>query len=125
MKNLLLILALACVTLSSCSDFLDEEALDFKSADNSFVTSSDFDKSVNNLYWLVRSEFYSGNEQQTFDYIFGTDLVYDGQIQGAQRFNDFDNTCNPSNTYLNSHWIHIPEHTRSLSGSLLGYKTIP
>ena len=22
-------------------------------------------------------------------------------------------------------WIHIPEHTRSLSGSLLGYKTIP
>lgn len=21
--------------------------------------------------------------------------------------------------------IHIPEHTRSLSGSLLGYKTIP
>lgn len=107
MKNLLLILALACVTLSSCSDFLDEEALDFKSADNSFVTSSDFDKSVNNLYWLVRSEFYSGNEQQTFDYIFGTDLVYDGQIQGAQRFNDFDNTCNPSNTYLNSHWTNL------------------
>ena len=22
-------------------------------------------------------------------------------------------------------YIHIPEHTRSLSGSLLGYKTIP
>ena len=22
-------------------------------------------------------------------------------------------------------WLHIPEHTRSLSGSLLGYKTIP
>jgi hypothetical protein len=22
-------------------------------------------------------------------------------------------------------WVHIPEHTRSLSGSLLGYKTIP
>lgn len=22
-------------------------------------------------------------------------------------------------------WLHIPKHTRSLSGSLLGYKTIP
>ena len=22
-------------------------------------------------------------------------------------------------------YLHIPEHTRSLSGSLLGYKTIP
>ena len=22
-------------------------------------------------------------------------------------------------------YVHIPEHTRSLSGSLLGYKTIP
>jgi len=24
-----------------------------------------------------------------------------------------------------SHILHIPKHTRSLSGSLLGYKTIP
>ena len=24
-----------------------------------------------------------------------------------------------------NHYLHIPEHTRSLSGSLLGYKTIP
>ena len=55
----------------------------------------------------MRSEFYSASEQQTFDYIFGTDLIYDGAIQGAQRFNDFDNTCNPSNTYLNSHWTNL------------------
>ena len=28
--------------------------------------------------------------------------------------------------YLRRYWrVHIPEHTRSLSGSLLGYKTIP
>ena len=26
---------------------------------------------------------------------------------------------------LNKYGVHIPEHTRSLSGSLLGYKTIP
>ena len=27
--------------------------------------------------------------------------------------------------YTTSFGVHIPEHTRSLSGSLLGYKTIP
>ena len=27
--------------------------------------------------------------------------------------------------YSYNSYIHIPEHTRSLSGSLLGYKTIP
>ena len=27
--------------------------------------------------------------------------------------------------FSNASWLHIPEHTRSLSGSLLGYKTIP
>ena len=28
-------------------------------------------------------------------------------------------------TGLEMRYVHIPEHTRSLSGSLLGYKTIP
>jgi len=27
--------------------------------------------------------------------------------------------------FLNHYGVHIPKHTRSLSGSLLGYKTIP
>ena len=27
--------------------------------------------------------------------------------------------------FVKCHLVHIPEHTRSLSGSLLGYKTIP
>lgn len=92
---------------TSCSDFLKEDALDFKSSSNSFTTKNDFELSITNLYNMVRSEFYSGSEQQTFDYVFGTDLVYDGQIQGAQRFNDFANTCNPNNTYLNSHWNNL------------------
>ena len=34
-------------------------------------------------------------------------------------FENMENNC----TSLNE--VHIPEHTRSLSGSLLGYKTIP
>ena len=28
-------------------------------------------------------------------------------------------------SFIRKGFLHIPEHTRSLSGSLLGYKTIP
>lgn len=100
-----------CIILSSfmisCNSYLDEEALDFKSNENSFITKADFDRSVVNLYNLVRTEFYTNGENNPLDYIFGTDLVYDGQIQGAQRFNDFDNVCNPNNGYLISHWKNL------------------
>lgn len=100
-----------CIILSSfmisCNSYLDEEALDFKSNENSFITKADFDRSVVNLYNLVRTEFYTNGENSPLDYIFGTDLVYDGQIQGAQRFNDFDNVCNPNNGYLTSHWKNL------------------
>lgn len=106
-KKRYLYVAITTILLMSCSNFLDEKALDFKGSENSFNTVTDFDMSLTDLYGLIRSEFFSGSEQQTFDYVFGTDLVYDGQIQGAQRFNDFDNTCNPSNTYLNSHWSNL------------------
>lgn len=93
--------------LMSCADFLEEEALDFKGSSNSFNTEADFDKSVVGLHWLVRSEFYSVDENHPFDYLFGTDLVWDGQVQGAQRFNDFDNTCDPNNSYLTTHWTNL------------------
>ena len=33
--------------------------------------------------------------------------------------------ANENERRWNEDKIHIPEHTRSLSGSLLGYKTIP
>lgn len=95
------------VLLSSCSNFLNEEALDFKGSSNSFNTTADFDRSITGLHWLVRSEFYSVDENHPFDYIFGTDLVWDGQVQGAQRFNDFDNTCDPNNSYLSTHWNNL------------------
>jgi len=37
----------------------------------------------------------------------------------------FKQKSNQKIFHHNYTWIHIPEHTRSLSGSLLGYKTIP
>ncbi len=103
-------LVIACFfcSLISCSkSFLDEKPLDFASSSNSYLTISDFNASINNLYNLVRNEFYTSNENNPFDYIYGLDLVYDGQPQGAQRFYDYSITTNPSNTYLNLHWTNL------------------
>ena len=36
-----------------------------------------------------------------------------------------DEVCKITGLSKHTVYIHIPEHTRSLSGSLLGYKTIP
>ena len=62
-----------CIILSSfmisCNSYLDEEALDFKSNENSFITKADFDRSVVNLYNLVRTEFYTNGENNPLDYI--------------------------------------------------------
>lgn len=79
-KNIVIIILLSISTLFSCKkSFLDEKPLDFLSSANAFVTYNDFNASVYNLYALTRSEFYSSGERRPFDYMYGTDIVFDGQ----------------------------------------------
>jgi hypothetical protein len=74
------IIAAITLTFFSCKkSFLDEEPLDFLSTTNAYNNVKDFDAAVNNLYSRVRSEFYNSGEQRPFDYVFGCDLVFDGQ----------------------------------------------
>ena len=80
MKKITIIICLLTSISFSCKKtFLDETPLDFLSTTNGYVTAKDFDAAVNNLYNRIRLEFYSSGEQRPFDYVFGTDLVYDGQ----------------------------------------------
>ncbi|KRT13371.1 hypothetical protein ASU31_24905 [Pedobacter ginsenosidimutans] len=74
------IIAATTILFFSCKkSFLDEKPLDFLSTTNAYITVKDFDAAVNNLYSRVRSEFYNSGEQRPFDYVFGCDLVFDGQ----------------------------------------------
>lgn len=76
------------ITLFSCSkSFLDEKPLDFLSTNNGLKTFKDFNASVYNLYALVRREFYSRDENYPFDYLYGTDLVFDGQASVRRHTN--------------------------------------
>ena len=97
MKNIILIIVfLSLLVSSSCNkDFLEEKPLDFLSTSNALVSYSDFNASVSNLYSLVRNEFYSSDENYPMDYIYGTDLVFDGQAS-LRRWTTYQGVMVPS-----------------------------
>lgn len=63
--------------LSCKKSFLNEQPLDFLSTSNAFVTEADFNASVNNLYGLVRQQFYTINDFAPFYYLYRTDAFFD------------------------------------------------
>lgn len=90
----------------SCKDsFLDEKPMDFMGGDNSFITLNDFECSVNNLYYLTRREFYSRDENRPMDYIYGCDIVYDGEPNGTERHSNMIAAYDPTGAIASVHWM--------------------
>lgn len=67
MKKIFLFTAMAAMLLTGCNEdtFLEEKALDFNSASNSYSTSADFTAAVNELYYLTREQYYSTYDRTT------------------------------------------------------------
>lgn len=105
MKKYILFL-LSTLLFSSCNEdkFLKEEALDFMSSDNSFTTVTDFNMSINNLYDLIRVEFYAYDENKPFDYLYGTDLIYDGEYGSVNRHSNMVAAYHPTSSIIQFHW---------------------
>ena len=105
MKKLKIIIAIAfAIGFVSCSDsFLKERPLDFLSPENAFETDEDFDASVNNLYYLVRREYFNRDDLKPFDYLFGTDVIYDGEPQ-TSRHSNMSAAYDPTSNIPELHW---------------------
>lgn len=102
-----MICILTSISFSCKKTFLDEEPLDFLTTTNAYVTTKDFEAAVNNLYARVRTEFYSHGETRPFDYVFGTDLVYDGQ-PSTQRHTNMVAAYSPLSTDIPlNHWVSL------------------
>ena len=84
-------------------DFLDEQPVDFLSTTNSYNDLNGFNAATNNLYNLVRVEFYTRDENSPFDYLYGTDIVFDGQ-PSTTRFSNYASTLDPSAYMPFLHW---------------------
>ena len=107
MKKILYTLSLLIsAAFSACSSsFLDEEPLDFMSGTNSYITNEDFNSSINNLYYLTRREFYSRDENRPLDYIYGTDIVFDGEPNGTERHTNMISAYHSTGNIASTHWM--------------------
>ncbi len=90
--------------LFSCNkSFLNENPLDFASSPNSYVSYNDFNTATNDMYRVVRLEFYNRSETKPFDYLFGTDLLFDGQ-PSADRHTGMSTAYRPEGSIPLTHW---------------------
>ena len=67
MKKIILFSMMAAMLLTGCNEdeFLEEKALDFNSASNSYNTTADFDAAITELYFLTRQQYYSTYDRTT------------------------------------------------------------
>ena len=99
----LLLIILLTGGIACKKDFLDEKPLDFLSTTNAFQTAADFQASVNNLYRLVREEFYTLNDNTTYDYQYRTDLAIDVTAATPNLVADLT----PTNGNRTGHWTRL------------------
>lgn len=102
-KPILLFLLLLTAGVSCKKNFLDEKPLDFLSTTNAFQTSADFQASVNNLYRLVRDEFYTLNDNTVYDYQYRTDLAID--VTAATP--NLVAQISPTSSLMSDHWTRL------------------
>jgi starch-binding outer membrane protein, SusD/RagB family len=97
-------LVIIALLLSACNEesFLAEKPIDFMSASNSYVTASDFDQAINELYYLTRYEFYGNQERSAQDYFMGTDILANGS-SGSSNPN-LISAYGPSSSIAQAHW---------------------
>lgn len=107
-KNILLCLFLGLLSVScNESEFLKESPEDFMSSDNSYITATDFDMAINGLYYTIRKEFYGVDENTPFDYIYGTDLIFDGEPGTSNRHGNMVAAYNPTGNIPKAHWDYL------------------
>jgi hypothetical protein len=108
MKKLLsiFIVALLCGGTSCKKTFLDEKPVGFLSSETGLVTYQDFNSAVNDLYRTVRVEFYTRDENRPFDYIYSTELVFDGEPgqSGNHRHTNIIGAFDPTSGIPATHW---------------------
>ncbi len=112
MKNILFkysLLFCMSITMISCDEeeFLREEPLDFLVTGNAFVTVSDFDAGLVDLYAKTRELYFDENERSKA-FLYGTDLFFDSRESNAiQRFGNYSVTLNPTSNVVTWHWDRL------------------
>ncbi|MCB0533580.1 MAG: RagB/SusD family nutrient uptake outer membrane protein [Lewinellaceae bacterium] len=99
----LCIIALISINNACEKDFLKEEPIDFLSTENAFLTENDFNASINNLYGLLRTEFYTVNDFNPMEYLYRTDVAFQITTQTPNMDADFS----PNSGIISNHWTRL------------------
>ncbi|HNU86820.1 MAG TPA: RagB/SusD family nutrient uptake outer membrane protein [Ferruginibacter sp.] len=102
-KFLLTMLVLLTGAFSCKKSFLDEKPLDSLSAENAFQNSADFSASVNNMYRLLRSDLYTFNDNDVFDYTYRTDIAYNVSNASPNLVGEI----NPNSSIMSRQWTAL------------------
>ncbi|WP_373514451.1 RagB/SusD family nutrient uptake outer membrane protein [Persicitalea sp.] len=105
LRNFSIPLLVLLLATAGCDEqeILQEVPLDFASPENSFVTINDFNSALFSLYDLTRLTLSDG-EHRPLDYIYGTDLGYNGAQQLNVRFGSYPATLTPNSDPARFHW---------------------
>lgn len=100
-----LVLFLAILSISACNEdqILEEIPLDFASPENAFITFDNFQSGIYAMYDIIR-EMLSASEHRPLDYLYGTDIGYNGAQQLNTRFGSYLATLTPQSTQATYHW---------------------
>lgn len=116
-KVLLLSLSILLV-LTACDEdeILKEEPLDFLTPGNAFTSPSDIEVGIVGLYSDIRGTWYLRLNEAYALYGQGTDIGYDGETPGGQRFlTDYQNSLTPENSNITNWWRGVYRHVQTVN----------
>ncbi|MBC9795212.1 RagB/SusD family nutrient uptake outer membrane protein [Sinomicrobium weinanense] len=100
----------------ACSDekFLEEEPLDFLTPSNAYTTPDGIESGLIGIYSDIRAKwFMRANEAYTL-HGNGTDVGYDGETPGGQRFlTNYETSVTPQSSVIQRWWDSAYKHIQS------------
>lgn len=112
MKNnrYLLLSLFLLITVSACKkNVLDEKPLDFLSPGNAFSNANGIEQGIVGIYSDVRNRWYRNGGDQAYGLFgLGTDVGYDGETPGGQRFlNNYLTSVTPQYIVIQHWWLYL------------------
>jgi len=98
------------ISVSACNkDFLEEKPLDFLSPTNAYSSVNGIEQGIIGIYSDVRKQWYRNGGAQAYGLFgLGTDVGYDGETPGGQRFlNNYLTSVTPQYSVIQSWWLYV------------------
>ena len=107
---MLLFIAFGCMD----NELLEERPLDFLTLSNAYSNPEGVQQGLIGLYSDIRDKWYRNGGAQSYGLFgMGTDIGYDGETPGGQRFlTNYETSINPQYPVIGSWWLFLFKHVQ-------------